>query len=107
MSLVTGVSSALVGVMVAVALLPPTAAIGLFLGAGMPHMALGAAMLLAVNVVCVNLSAQVVMVLRGMTPRTFFEKKRARRASLINGALWLILLIALAALMWARTPMEI
>lgn len=104
LSLVTGISSALVGVMVAVALLPPTAAVGLFLGAGQPQMAFGALLLLSVNVVCVNLAAQVVMISRGITPRTWFEKRRARRSTLINGAIWLGLLIALAALMWYRTP---
>ena len=104
LSLVTGLSSALVGVMVAVALLPPTAAIGLFLGAGLPENALGAALLLCVNVACVNLAAQVVMLSRGITPRTWFEKKQARRSSLINGGIWLGLLIALAVLLWVRTP---
>lgn len=106
LSLVSGVSSALVGVMVAVALLPPTAAIGLFLGAGQAGLALGALMLLAVNVVCINLAAQVVMLTRGITPRTFFEKRKARRATWINGAIWLGLLLALAALMWIRTPVS-
>lgn len=104
LSLVTGLSSALVGVMVAVALLPPTAAIGLFLGAGLPENALGAALLLCVNVACVNLAAQVVMLSRGITPRTWFEKKQARRSTLINGGIWLGLLIALAVLLWVRTP---
>jgi len=104
LSLVSGISSALVGVMVAVALLPPTAAVGIFLGTGHADLAQGALLLLAVNVVCVNLAAQVVMVSRGITPRTFFEKKHARRATLINGAIWLGLLLALAALLWLRSP---
>lgn len=104
LSLVTGLSSALVGVMVAVALLPPTAAIGLLLGAGLPAHALGAALLLCVNIVCVNLAAQVVMVSRGITPRTWYEKRQARRSTLINVALWLGLLIILAILLWIRTP---
>ncbi|MEQ8294291.1 MAG: TIGR00341 family protein [Roseovarius sp.] len=104
LSLVTGLSSALVGVMVAVALLPPTAAIGLFLGAGLPAYALGALLLLCVNVACVNLAAQVVMLSRGITPRTWFEKKQARRSTLVNGGIWLGLLIALAVLLWLRTP---
>lgn len=104
LSLATGVSSALVGVMVAVALLPPTAAIGLFLGAGHMQLALGAALLLSVNVVCINLSAQVVMLARGITPRSFLERKNARRASWINGIIWLALLLALATLLWVKTP---
>ena len=107
LSLATGISSALVGVMVAVALLPPTAAIGLFLGAGQVPLALGAALLLAVNVVCINLSAQVVMVARGITPRSFFERKKARRAAWINGIIWMGLLCALGTLMWLRAPVPV
>lgn len=104
LSLVTGLSSALVGVMVAVALLPPATASGVFLGAGDPESAAGAILLLAVNIVCVNLAAQAVMFTRGITPRSWFEKKRARRGSIINAALWLGLLAALAVLLFFRTP---
>lgn len=104
LSLVTGLSSALVGVMVAVALLPPAAAIGIFLGAGEPRNALGAVLLLSVNVVCVNLAAQAVMLTYGITPRAWFERRRARRGSLINGSIWLGLLTALCLLMWFRAP---
>ncbi|EAQ10625.1 putative hydrophobic protein (TIGR00341 family) [Maritimibacter alkaliphilus HTCC2654] len=102
LSLVSGLSSALVGVMVAVALLPPTAAIGLFVGFGQPTLAVGAATLLAVNVVCVNLAAQAVMASRGITPRTFYEKKVAARSQWISAAISVGLLAALAALIWWR-----
>jgi len=103
-SLTTGLRSALVGVMVAVALLPPAAAIGLMLGAGQMALAYGAALLLAVNVVCVNMATQVAFVLRGVTPRTWFEKEAARRAVWINAAVWLVLLGALAGLLLLRAP---
>lgn len=104
LSLVTGLSSALMGVMVAVALLPPAAAVGLFLGGGQPELATGAALLLALNVVCINLAAQVVMVTRGITPRNWYEKQTARRASMVNTAFWMILLAALGGLLWLRAP---
>ena len=61
----SGLSTTLVGVMVAVALLPPTATLGIMLGAGQPALAWGAALLLAVNVVSVNLAGQIVFLLRG------------------------------------------
>jgi len=104
LSLVAGLSGALVGVMVAVALLPPATAAGLFLGAGAWALAGGALLLLAINVVCVNLAAQVVLLARGITPRTFFDQRRARRGSVINALVWLVLLLALAGLLWVRTP---
>lgn len=102
LSLVTGVSSALVGVMVAVALLPPTAAIGLFLGAGELDLALGALLLLAVNVVSVNLAAQTVLFWRGIRPRTFSEVKESRGGRVIAAVFWIVALASLASLMWWR-----
>lgn len=103
LSLVSGLSSTLVGVMVAVALLPPTSAMGLFLGAGEPRLALGAALLLAVNVVCVNLSAQIVFRTKGIRPRTWFEAERAKWSTRINLGVWTFLLIALAAIILLKT----
>jgi uncharacterized hydrophobic protein (TIGR00341 family) len=102
LSLVTGVSSALVGVMVAVALLPPTAALGLFAGAGQTSLAMGALLLLSVNIVSVNLSAQTVLFWRGVRPRTFYEEKEARIGRIVAGVFWVVTLAILAALMWWR-----
>jgi len=102
LSLSTGLSSALVGVMVAVALLPPAATVGLMLGAGHLDLALGALTLLAINIVCLNLSAQFTFVLRGVRPRTWFEKKNAKRAVRINAAIWLTLLVLLVGLLLLR-----
>jgi len=55
LSLTTGLSATLVGVMVAVALLPPAATVGIMLGWNQFALAADALLLLAVNVVCVNL----------------------------------------------------
>jgi len=96
LSIVTGVSAALVGVMVAVALLPPAAAAGLFLGAGEWGLSLRALLLLAVNVSCIMLAAQGIYFYKGVRPRTWFEKKKASRASRIN-LIALFFLIALLA----------
>ena len=82
LSLTTGLSSALVGVMVAVALLPPTTTLGLTLAGGQFHLALGAGLLLLVNVVSVNLAAKLVFMFKGVKPRTWLEKQKARQSSL-------------------------
>ncbi|MEM1130218.1 MAG: TIGR00341 family protein [Pseudomonadota bacterium] len=99
LSMTTGLSAALVGVMVAVALMPPAVTIGLMLGAQEWSNALGATLLLAVDIVCLNLSAQVAFVARGVTPRTWLEKRAARRAVIVNVVIWCLLLVALAALL--------
>ncbi|MDH5472252.1 MAG: TIGR00341 family protein, partial [Gammaproteobacteria bacterium] len=80
LSLTTGLSSVLVGVMVAVALLPPAATFGLMLGHGQYQLAMGAALLLAANVVCVNLATKIVFMVKGISPRTWWQKEKARRA---------------------------
>lgn len=97
LSVVAGVSAALVGVMVAVALLPPAAAAGLFLGAGEFSLALRAALLLTVNVVCIMIAAQAVYIYKGVRPRTWFEQQKAGRASMINLGVLAALLLGLAA----------
>jgi uncharacterized hydrophobic protein (TIGR00341 family) len=69
LSITTGVSSVLVGVMVAVALLPPTVTLGICLGIGAYPEAKGAALLLIANIASVNLTAQLTMRLKGIKPR--------------------------------------
>ena len=99
LSLTTGLSSALVGVMVAVALLPPAATLGMLLGSGQQSMALGAGLLLAVNVVCVNLSAKLMFLFKGVKPRTWLEKRKARQSVSIYILIWVVTLgILLAAI---------
>jgi uncharacterized hydrophobic protein (TIGR00341 family) len=105
LSLTTGLSSVLVGVMVAVALLPPTATLGLMLGAGQYQLAMGAGLLLAVNIVCVNLAAKIVFLAKGIHPRTWWERKKARRAMSIYLVLWVVTLLLLLAAIYARRPL--
>ncbi len=103
LSLASGISSVLVGVMVAVALLPPGATVGIMLGAGRYDLALGAALLLAVNIVCVNLSAKLVFLFKGVQPRTWYERKKARKAMIFYMVFWIISLAALGYIIIMRT----
>ncbi len=104
LSLTSGMASALVGVMVAVALLPPTATLGMMLASGHPELAAGAGLLLAANIVCVNLSANLVFLARGVRPRTWLEKRKARQS-----AVWVVLfwLVALLVLVVALDPTRV
>ncbi|MEO1241078.1 MAG: TIGR00341 family protein [Pseudomonadota bacterium] len=95
LSIAAGLPAALVGVMVAVALLPPSAAAGMFLGAGDIDNAVRAALLLTVNVVCVNLAALVIFAYKGVRPRTWIEKISAARATKVNAGVLVFLLAAL------------
>ncbi len=98
LSLTTGMSSALVGVMVAVALLPPSAAAALFLGAGEYQQAQKATILLGLNVVSVLLAAQIVFAWKGIRPRIFSERARAIKALRVNFVVWTIVLAVLLLL---------
>jgi uncharacterized hydrophobic protein (TIGR00341 family) len=81
-SLMTGISAALVGVMIAVALIPPAATVGIGIAYGEPSLALGSAVLVAVNVLSINLAALVVLWYSGYRPQRFFQRDQARVATL-------------------------
>jgi uncharacterized hydrophobic protein (TIGR00341 family) len=102
LSLTTGLSSTLVGVMVAVALLPPTATMGMLVGAGHLQLAGGALLLLAVNVVCVIVAAKIVFMAKEVKPRTWHERQQARQSTVLYGATWTILLLVLLLIVYAR-----
>ena len=102
LSLTAGLSNSLVGVMVAVAILPPTATLGLMLGAGHYQHALGAALLLAVNIVCVNLASNITFLFKGIKPRTWHEKKKAKQSLIIFVLFWLIVLAVLVMVLKVR-----
>ena len=95
LSLTTRVPSALVGVMVAVALLPPTVTAGLFFGAGQYWASLGALILLAINFAALNLATQLVFMIQGISPRTWYERRRARKELLITLSVWIAVLLVL------------
>lgn len=102
LSLTTGLSSTLVGVMVAVALLPPAATLGMMLGTGRWEEALGAFLLLIVNIVCVLLSAKLVFLLKGVRPRSWIERNRAKQSMTVYLTLWGLLLALLIAVILIR-----
>lgn len=91
----TGVSATLIGVMVAVALLPPLVVFGLLLGGGQFELALGALFLFLTNVICINLSGVATFLVQGVTPLSWWEKNRAKKATYIAIGLCVFFLTAL------------
>lgn len=91
----SGLSSALVGVMVAVALLPPLASAGLLLGSEQPQLAFDALLLTTTNIVSINVAAAATFAWQRVTPRQWWEADRARRMFRIAGGIWLGLLALL------------
>ncbi|MGC9529923.1 MAG: TIGR00341 family protein [Candidatus Bipolaricaulaceae bacterium] len=97
LSFTLGLSAALVGVMVAVALLPPLVVVGMLLGAAQWGAAGRGALLLVANVICINLAGVTAFLVQGVRPRSWWEADRARRATRIAMLIWLGLLAALVA----------
>ena len=94
----SGVPAVVVGVMVAVALLPPLVAAGLLLGAGYVDLAMRAVLLVLTNVTCINLAAVGTFFLQRVRPRSWWEEDRAKKATRIASAIWVLLLVVLLVL---------
>jgi len=95
----SGVPAVVVGVMVAVALLPPLVTAGLLAGSGHWMLAGGAFMLVVTNVTCINLAATATFLIQKVRPRTWWEAERAKRATRLAVATWIIMLAVLLGLM--------
>lgn len=96
----TGASAALIGVMVAVALLPPTVAFGMLVSNAEWTLARGAGLLVLVNVTALNLTAVGTFVAQGVRPARWWEEARARRSMRIAIAAWTLLLVLLGLVIW-------
>ena len=94
-SLMTGVSATLVGVLIAVALIPPAAAVGIGIAFRIPRLVLGAGIIVAVNVLSINLSALVMLWYEGYRPQRWFREDDARAAFVKRAA---VLVVAIALL---------
>ena len=95
----SGGQLSLIGVMVAVALMPPLVTGGLLIGSGNFVLGIKALELTCVNVICVNLAGILTFMSQGINPATWWEKSKASsaRRRAIGG--WLLLLIILLFLL--------
>jgi len=94
-SLFSGVPTALVGVMIAVALVPPAATVGVGIAYGLPTLALSSGVLALVNGLSINLAALLVLSWAGYRPQRWFREDNARSATLTRVG---VLLAAIAVL---------
>ncbi len=95
LSVTLGMATALVGVMVAVALLPPLVSFGLLLGSGSTEASIAALMLFFVNFICINLSGVITFLVQGVRPRTWWEADKAKKSTRLAIILWSIFLVIL------------
>ena len=79
-------SATLIGVMMAVALLPPLVTFGLLLGGGHPALAMGALSLFLMNLICVNLAGVTTFLVQGIHPATWGRKIAPPKARALPSA---------------------
>ncbi|MBT8406082.1 MAG: TIGR00341 family protein [Deltaproteobacteria bacterium] len=94
----SGVPSTLVGVMVAVALLPQLVTCGLLLGSNFLQLAWGTLLLFLTNFIAINLSGVACFLSQGVSPRDWGEADKARKGATKMILLWFTLLFALVAI---------
>ena len=99
-----GISTALVGVMLAVAILPPLVTFGLLMGSGDFGLAVDALLLFSANLICVNLAGVLTFVAQGVRPRAWWEADKAKRLTIWAVSIWCVLLALLIALIvfWGK-----
>lgn len=85
----------LIGVMVAVALLPPSVTLGMLLGSGYWELAFQNLLLLMVFLVGINLAGIVTFIAQGIRPKTWWEEEKAKRGTRAALWVWILLLIFL------------
>ncbi len=89
----TGISSAVVGVMVAVALLPPLATTGLMVGSGYYVFAGEALLLTTTNIICINIAGVATFLFQDVRPNFWWEAERAKRMVRKAVVIWIVLLL--------------
>ncbi len=98
-----GLSSAVIGVMVAIALVPAIAASGLLIGTGEMWKGFNAFLLFSINLICINLSGVLTFVAQGFEPSTWWEADKARRMTKKALLLWISLLgILIAVIIYSQ-----
>ncbi len=98
LSLTSGVPAVLVGVMVAVALLPPLVTSAILLSWYDIQSGINALMLFIINIAAINLSAHITLYFNAVRPRTLVLSSKASRNSLVSSVTWLIVLIVITGL---------
>ena len=96
LSLTRGFSEAIVGVMIAAALIPPSAAVGITAAWGEYGAALGAFMLVIINLLSINAAALVTLWVAGYRPQGLFDVSPTRRSTYTYATLFGIGLLLLS-----------
>lgn len=105
LSLTSGVTNAIVGVMIAVALLPPLVTFGMLIGSGYWQVAIGSMLLLLTNLICLNLAGLIAFSVQNIRPQKWSKADFAQKVRHTAFWVWLVLLstLILGIVLWWRT----
>lgn len=102
LSFTSGLSTALVGVMVAVALVPPLAHTGLLVGSDHIDLAKITALILATNIICINFSAVVTFLIQRIGPGYLDPYRGPGKSAILALVIWLVFLCGVIAIIFYR-----
>lgn len=102
-SIATAAARALVGVMMAAALLPPAAVVGIGLAWGEPTVAFHSGVLLLVNVLAINFSSLVTLWYMGYRPKSWIRLPQTRWEFLKRARALLVAMLVVSAFLWNVT----
>jgi uncharacterized hydrophobic protein (TIGR00341 family) len=102
LSFTSGLSAALVGVMVAVALVPPLVHTGLLVGGDYLDLAKVTALILATNIICINFSAVVTFLIQLIGPGYLDPSRKARISAIVTLVFWILFLCGVIAIIFYR-----
>lgn len=103
LSISTGSGRAIIGVVMAAALLPPAATVGIGIAWLQPVVAIHSGILLAVNVFAVNFACLVTLWYLGYRPQSWIEIPQTRRALLKRGGVLLVAILVTSAFLASAT----
>lgn len=97
LSLTSGADEALVGVMIAVALMPPAASVGLGIAYLDTVLAVGASVLVLVNLLSINLAGVVTIWVKRYKPTHWYDAREARRLTSRRLVVFLLAILVLTS----------
>ncbi|QLK25083.1 TIGR00341 family protein [Natrinema zhouii] len=102
-TLTAGTSAALVGVMIAAALVPPLGVVGIGIAWGLPDVALAAGVLVLVNILTINITSLVVLWYKGYRPDSWTQQGDARVATEKRALVLVVTILVLSAFLGVVT----
>lgn len=95
LALMTSIPEIIVGVAIAVALVPPATTAGIGVGLGSTEISGGASLVLLSNIIGMVIGFMLIFLAKGISPRKYYEKQKAKRVLTINIIVMVLLAIVL------------